>query len=515
MVLKNSSKRVIENVIFGLCSAVALVFLIALISNCFIDNVWFDEVFSLYIIDNSFVDLIKNTALDVHPPLYYLILKFFVEIITFVFPAINVVVVAKFISLLSFVLLFFFIYFVASKEFPKIVTGLLLLMFFAFNGLEDLTIEIRMYGYSALFLFICFFYTLRIIKYDGKIKDWILFVVFFECSAYTHNFSMIAAVMLALFLLIYFVFCDRKKLLKTFLFVMLCAVLYLPWFIVLIKQITTIHGNYWIEYTPILGIVKYLFYFELFKLPDLIIYPLVYAFLILTLILFVLNCRSKRIEKKTKWVLSIGFFVTVMFFVFGILTSIAMDPIFIERYTNCIFALFYMSALYNFYLFFMATIKLSSFKKFQIIASIFLCVFVIYFVSAGIVNLVDVRKENKHKQNQYVKLETILQDYEFDNLQLIFDNNMVQDIVEYRYFDSETLSFGFKSGYCDYINGYSHKPSSIAEIESFANGCDMLFFSCYTNVESVFSENIKTELIDRLAIGNDMVDLYLLTKVES
>ena len=38
--------------------------------------IWFDEGFSINLINNSFTDIILFTALDVHPPLYYLILKF-------------------------------------------------------------------------------------------------------------------------------------------------------------------------------------------------------------------------------------------------------------------------------------------------------------------------------------------------------------------------------------------------------------------------------------------------------
>jgi len=42
---------------------------------------WYDEAYSIGLIDMSFKDIWNTTALDVHPPLYYYILKVF----TFIF----------------------------------------------------------------------------------------------------------------------------------------------------------------------------------------------------------------------------------------------------------------------------------------------------------------------------------------------------------------------------------------------------------------------------------------------
>ena len=41
--------------------------------------IWFDEAFSLQLAKLSVSDVIKYTASDVHPPLYYLILRAFVK----------------------------------------------------------------------------------------------------------------------------------------------------------------------------------------------------------------------------------------------------------------------------------------------------------------------------------------------------------------------------------------------------------------------------------------------------
>lgn len=38
------------------------------------NSIWLDEAFSLSMIQQNFYEIIKNTAIDVHPPLYYIIL---------------------------------------------------------------------------------------------------------------------------------------------------------------------------------------------------------------------------------------------------------------------------------------------------------------------------------------------------------------------------------------------------------------------------------------------------------
>ena len=42
---------------------------------CFNDTIWVDEAFSVEMVKHSFIEIIKLDALDVHPPLYYLIYK--------------------------------------------------------------------------------------------------------------------------------------------------------------------------------------------------------------------------------------------------------------------------------------------------------------------------------------------------------------------------------------------------------------------------------------------------------
>ena len=65
---------------------------------------WSDESFSLLLIQKSYFDIIGTTMADVHPPLYYFILKFVVSLFqVFGLSVDSTIVVAKFVSVVPFV----------------------------------------------------------------------------------------------------------------------------------------------------------------------------------------------------------------------------------------------------------------------------------------------------------------------------------------------------------------------------------------------------------------------------
>src|SRR5437867_3856820 len=64
-------ERLILSAIFLFCFAIRMVYLDQ-------KNLWFDEVFSWNITLGSFYEIIVRTTNDIHPPLYYFILKIWI-----------------------------------------------------------------------------------------------------------------------------------------------------------------------------------------------------------------------------------------------------------------------------------------------------------------------------------------------------------------------------------------------------------------------------------------------------
>lgn len=500
-----------ENILFYGCMVVAFVFLCVQLHNCFFGYFWFDEVYSLYMIENSFVGAIEYTALDVHPPLYYLILKVGVDFIKVFNPAVNVIIVAKIVSMISAIITFFVCYLLFSKEFGKGVASVFAMMFFAFNCMTEITTEIRMYGYASLFVLMTFYYAAKVIRENGKTKDFILLLVFFVCSAYSHNYSLIASAFIVVYVLLYFLVCNRQKFLKAFIFSCLMAVLYIPWLIVLLKQIGTIHNNYWIERMPILSIFKYAFFFDVIEIPYGLAVGLVIAFMVFNVVAIVLNARCKQISKENKWVAGAGFSATFGVFAFGILFSILVDPIFIERYSSVVVATYFLASLYNLYLFFNITLKVDKvwWKHLKMVG---LCVVLLSLVYCSINNVVSLTKENISKEKNENELSLLLENEKYDYV--VMSGIMAQEVFEYRYPELNVAVLENYNCYSPHNKEYKHDVLTYAEIKELCDGGKNVVFLGKSSMLAVFEENnISYNLVGKESgyiVGMDKLMVYVL-----
>lgn len=111
-------KKYINSIIKILYYLIPISILIWCMQMVFNNSIWLDEAFSLSMIEQSFVDIIKNTAIDVHPPLYYIIVKFIVHFIS-IFNENNIIQVCKFISIIPIGILILISYKEVSKLFGK------------------------------------------------------------------------------------------------------------------------------------------------------------------------------------------------------------------------------------------------------------------------------------------------------------------------------------------------------------------------------------------------------------
>ena len=503
-----------ENILFYGCFFIAFVFLCLTLYDCFFNYIWFDEVFSLYIIENSYAGVITQTALDVHPPFYYFILKIAVDLVKLFCPSVNVIVLSKIISMLSAIITFYFCYYVLSKEFNKTISSVFVVLFFALNGILDLTTEIRMYGYCSLFLVLCFYYATKIIRYN-KTKDWVFLTIFFVCAAYSHNYSLIASAAIVAYLLLYHICHRRKDLKKAILFTTLMAALYIPWLVVLIKQITTIHGNYWIGETPIHSILKYAFFFNLFDASYDFIFVFVILFNILNIIILVINIRSKVISLENKWTAGIGLFSTSIVFAFGIIFSVLVDPIFIERYTNCVVAVYYLSVIYNFYLFFKTT-TLNCNRWFKYLELTLTILSIICFTFCSIKNITSLIKDNLKYERNSIELNKLVNDESVNYI--VMDNIMAQEVFEYTHRDKDVYCLNEYDCYGPHADNFKHKVLTFEEIsDKITLGNRILYLSTSKDFDKFKDNNLDLKMIgsaNGYIVGMDNVVIYELENLE-
>lgn len=53
---------------------------------CFSNDIWYDELFTVGLAEHSYGELVRLTAADVHPPLYYCLVKLFADLCKLIMP---------------------------------------------------------------------------------------------------------------------------------------------------------------------------------------------------------------------------------------------------------------------------------------------------------------------------------------------------------------------------------------------------------------------------------------------
>lgn len=172
-------------------------------------NIWFDETYTVGLVNHSFVDIAKIGAADVHPLFYYMFAKFFT-----LFTG-NSIISLRMFSVIGMICLSLLGYTHIRKDFGE-KTGIIysfLIMFLPVTLLYSS--EIRMYSWAAVLVTLTGIYAYRIIRKESNIKNWILFGLFSLLSAYTHYFAMMAIGIINIMLFAYTI--KNKKYIKEFL----------------------------------------------------------------------------------------------------------------------------------------------------------------------------------------------------------------------------------------------------------------------------------------------------------
>ena len=185
----------------------------------------------------SFGSLTNATAHDVHPPLYYMILKIFILIFG------NHGWVYHLVSFVPFALMMVVALTLIKKEFGTWASFILITLCGTMNNAVYNIIEVRDYEWAALFMLLSFTYSFRLFNYKEDTsnlkKNAVLMTVFSLLAAYTFYFCIIAIATVYIILMIYAL--QNKAILKTVIGIWGATFLiYLPWCIVFFL---TLKGN--------------------------------------------------------------------------------------------------------------------------------------------------------------------------------------------------------------------------------------------------------------------------------
>ena len=364
---------------------------------CFSNDIWYDELFTVGMIGHSYGELVGLTARDVHPPLYYMITKFFVDLCKLILPGVHAVAAAKMVSVLPyFVLLLYSVTFI-RKRFGIFTGGVFLFCVVSMPQLSGYTVEVRMYSWALLFVTAAFLHGYGAVqgpedeeeRRHGRLPAAVYGAVdvpkdeesggadrakgmrqkisaqsqklhgaamacYALAAAYTQYFAAVAAVMVFLYVLFELLRRDRSRIREWILWVAAAAAGYTPWLVALYRQVTAVNANYWIlplSWRTFGGCVKFLmkpaFTNDTLNVVLAVVMTGIYAAVMIRQVFFLKkSCHNGRengaVSSRIVFMLA-GPGVLAGVVLFGFAASMLLRPVFVYRYMIPAMGCFWLS----------------------------------------------------------------------------------------------------------------------------------------------------------------------------
>jgi mannosyltransferase len=276
-------ERLYLGLIFLFCFVLRLAFITQ-------KNLWFDEIFSWHLSTETFLDITWGTSADIHPPLYYYMLKIWMT--AFGDSVFSIRLLSALLSSFSV----FFIYPIARKILDA-KESLVVLILYSISPLNlYYSQEARMAVLNLFLNTAALFFFFKTLEFKGRftlflknINVW-AYIIFTVFALYTHYFSFTFLAGEIIYLLISFKKLTRRIHQYLFIYILMFAA-YLFWLPILMKHMTI--RQPWRIPQNIFSLIEQLFFF--FKDISLGLYHfyaeyrLMYAVNILILVLFSIN----------------------------------------------------------------------------------------------------------------------------------------------------------------------------------------------------------------------------------
>lgn len=299
-----------------------------------------DDTFTLRMLHYPIPEIIKLDSLDVHPPLYYIILKIFFNItfITHASPYVQIIA-GRFFNVLIFITTLIVMRNVLNKLTHQQFSIMFLLLVSLFPTVIWHSTGIRMYSLSALFI-ACELNA--IINYNRKqhLKDIIFATVFAALGAWTHYFTAIIAGLL----LFYNFVMEKGKRFYYLISGISFFALFIPWLKISMHQVTSVEQHYWIKNRPEV-------YFDAFvykKVSGMLrggILACCFSLLLLICIFYIAFKTLKKFSSEfKKYYIMVTVILLGTIFI-GLAMSILIRPIFEGRYVYGISLVYFIMTL--------------------------------------------------------------------------------------------------------------------------------------------------------------------------
>lgn len=211
-------------------------------------SIWFDEAFSVYIAGFSFGDIAKYTAVDVHPPLYYWLLKMWMVLFgssEFAVRSLSVV-----FGLLTITVS----YFLVKRLFGRRVAAVSSLLLSFSPLFLQLAQEARMYSLAAFIGASATYALVRARQAGAKKWWWLVYGALLAAGMWTHYFTALVWLAHAAWLLIDVLRARPRRFLSALpwrgiLYAYgVALLLFAPWIANFWRQLTDVQGGFWVPH---------------------------------------------------------------------------------------------------------------------------------------------------------------------------------------------------------------------------------------------------------------------------
>ena len=322
MEINNSKRDIIGMILFAL-SIITLGYMFLTPLNHVIIHI--DEYFSMSLTTLPIWDIVNITSWDVHPPLYYILGKVAVKIAQAI--GMDYLLSLRILSIIPYIIILAISATRIRKDYGWLTAGLFTISLGVMSEFFTHFLIARMYGWAILFTLIAFLAFVEIIK-NKDIKAWIVLAVFSALCAYTHYFAAITAACIYIILLAYILKFEKDEIKMWAMSAAGAVIIYIPWIPSLIRQLTEVHGSYWIPPVDLNMFVNALGYYA--YTSDVLISAV--SVIILAAILFIYFMQNSDLGEKEHFLILSGVGVYFATILLSIIISVVFKPILMVRY---------------------------------------------------------------------------------------------------------------------------------------------------------------------------------------
>ncbi len=274
--------------------------------------------------------MMDRIKMDVHPPLYYIILRGWTDIFT------NSLFSLRAFSIFFSFLAIFAVYFFINQAFKNRALALLSSVFYALSYFQiQYAMEARMYSLGTFLIVISSLFFLKALE-TKKIKWWLLYALNVSLGIYTHYFAAFWIVCQAIYLVCQIYressfkikeWLKNKNFLSAAGAYLLVLISYIPWLPTFLKQFNQVQETYWIPAMNIWSIPNTFSKMTFGAVIDSTHYWL-FLVILTAIVIFTSVIFLKKTGRKEKWFIFIAL-------IFPFLATAALSykrSIYIDRY---------------------------------------------------------------------------------------------------------------------------------------------------------------------------------------